>query len=154
MEIRSTELKATLEAPFHCEKCDLYRMAQVEAIGNAGTVPGIHSAEEGEHKARTRAERFAEDTLKFVPCPKCGQLPAGGGWVRLRVALQYFVVVPAIVLVVGFFAAFIQGYEADEMLLIVAAAEGVLLLFMTGFYLFGPTPWKRAPERTTLESFE
>ena len=143
-------METAVDACFVCEACDAEIDAVVQSYGFSAAPSFFGDEDSGIARAEEDAVARADDTLLFLPCPRCGHRASG----RRAVVAKAIGAMLLRMLVVGaimFIAA--QGREMDQALVIWGSLgfAGVVGLISLYSLLTWPWhPWRNAAGRTAL----
>jgi hypothetical protein len=137
-----------IEYRFRCAHCSHTQQAMITATG-VGSSSAFNSAGTGAARAGENAVKLGEQTLAFVPCPKCGK--ANDAEAR-RIRTKTFATLIGLPALICYGAIggwmFLNDPDMASEPTVWLILTG-LFLFVSGFaYFFTPKPWSRAAERT------
>jgi hypothetical protein len=150
VEIRQTEVEVAVDALYVCESCDVQLEATVESFGKASMPTVISDDEDGVHRARDDATERAEDTLMFVPCPKCGHRQSGRHEVVIKTVLVYLVATVVSGVVTGIVGQLKEMGEGFILWGSLGVAGLVAVASIVSLLTWRRHPWVDATGRTTL----
>ena len=150
LHVRRSQLETDVDVTYVCEACDVELDAVVRSFGWSNWPSFIGDDDDAKVRTEQNAIARANDTLMFVPCPKCGHRPSG----RREVVFATLARHAAGAAAAGLAMAFVAWVKGTDDATLVWSSSGVALLvaLLLGYRLLAWRwqPWADARGRTVF----